>query len=127
MPHHPSLHARSQRPAHGRIDEDLLEGPAWWCPWVVILCVGTATGGAFFAPSIRSIYVLAPLSVLAVGAAAAWRGIFRGNAPQRTLTILGIFLMMGLGAKIGKTFFAEELGQGISSAASTTGFTDRGE
>ena len=108
----------------GRVEEGLLEGPAWWCPWVAIFSAGLTAGATLFVPAIRSVWILALLAVLALGAVGAWRGLFRGNAPQRAASVLGILLILGLSGLLVKTFFAEELGQGISSATSTTGTTD---
>ena len=111
-------------PQTGRIDEGLLEGPAWWCPWLAIFSAALAASATLFIEQIRSWWVLPLIAVLLLGSVGAWKGIFRGNAPQRAASVLGILMILGLSGLLMQGFFALELGQGISSATSTTGSTD---
>ena len=108
----------------GRVDEGLLEGPAWWCPWLAVFSAALAASATLFIPEIRSWWVLPLVAVLLLGSVGAWRGISRGNAPQRAVAALGVVLILGLSGLLTRSFFAVELGQGVSSATSTTGMTD---
>ena len=108
----------------GRVEEGLLEGPAWWCPWLALFATGLAAGATLFVPAIRSFWILPLLGLLAVGTVGAWRGFIRGNSAQRAASLLGILLILGFSGLLAKTFFADELAQGVSSATSTTGTTD---
>ncbi|BAM02919.1 hypothetical protein [Phycisphaera mikurensis] len=108
----------------GRVDEALLEGKAWWCPWLAIFSACAAASVTLFVPAIRSPWILAVFPPLLVGAVGGWRGVFHGNAPQKVASVLGILMILGLSAVLVQAFFAVELGQGISSATSTTGITD---
>lgn len=111
----------------GRVDESLLEGPAWWCPWLAIFAACVAASMALFIPVIRSVWVLPVLAVLVVGAVGAWKGVFGGNAAQRGASVLGILMILGIGGQLATSFFAQELEQGVSSARSTTGSGDYGD
>lgn len=108
----------------GRVDESLLEGPVWWCPWLAIFAACVAASMALFIPVIRSFWVLPVLAVLIVGSVGAWKGVFGGNAAQRAASVLGILLILGIGGQLATAFFAEELQQGVSSAKSTSGLGD---
>ncbi len=78
-------------------DEHLLDGPCWWLPWLGGVAVVLVLGLWVLLPGDGAWSVGLGVAVAVAGLVPTYVGVFRGNPPQRALSVLVLVVLLGLG------------------------------